>query len=71
MKEVAKALGVSREALSKLLNCHCGISFEMAMRLSVAFDTTPESWLIHQMEYDLWRMKQRRKKIKVEHLMVT
>jgi addiction module HigA family antidote len=69
IKEVAKALGVSRESLSKLLNGHCGISFEMAIRLSVAFNTTPESWLIQQMEYDLWKMKLQRKKIKVEYLM--
>lgn len=43
--EVAKALGVSRKALSELLNGHTGISPEMAVRLSLAFDTTPESWL--------------------------
>ncbi len=67
--EAAKALGVSRKALSELLNGHTGISPEMAVRLSIAFDTTPESWLTQQMQYDLWKMKQSRKKIKVKHLM--
>ncbi|MBI3582315.1 MAG: HigA family addiction module antidote protein [Nitrospinae bacterium] len=67
--EAAKALGVSRKALSELLNGHTGISSEMAVRLSIAFDTTPESWLTQQMQYDLWKMKQVRKKIKVKHLM--
>lgn len=67
--EAAAALGVSRKALSELLNGHTGISPEMAVRLSIAFDTTPESWLTQQMQYDLWKLKQSRKKIKVEHLM--
>ncbi len=66
--EAAKALGISRKALSELLNGHTGISSEMAVRLSIAFDTTPESWLTQQMQYDLWQLKQSRKKIKVKHL---
>lgn len=64
----AKALGVSRKALSELLNGHTGISPEMAVRLSIAFGTTPESWLTQQMHYDLWKLKRGRKKISVKHL---
>lgn len=64
----AKALGISRKTLSELLNGHISISPEMAVRLSIAFDTTPESWLTQQMQYDLWKLKHSRKKIKVEHL---
>jgi addiction module HigA family antidote len=64
--ETAAALGISRKALSELLNGHTGISPEMAIRLSIAFDTTPESWLTQQMQYDLWEL--RRKKIKVKQL---
>lgn len=66
--EAADALGVSRKTLSELLNGHTGISPEMAVRLSIAFNTTPESWLTQQMQYDLWMLKQSRKKIKVKHL---
>jgi addiction module HigA family antidote len=66
--ETARALGVSRKALSELLNRHTGISPEMAIRLSIAFDTTPESWLTQQMQYDIWQLKQSRKKLKVKHL---
>ena len=66
--DTAKALDISRKALSELLNGHTGITPEMAIRLSIAFDTTPESWLTQQMQYDLWRLKQSRKKIKVKHL---
>jgi addiction module HigA family antidote len=68
--DAARALGVSRKTLSELLNGHIGISPEMAVRLSLAFNTTPESWLTQQMQYDLWKLKQSRKKISVEHLMV-
>jgi addiction module HigA family antidote len=66
--DAAKALGVSRKALSELLNGRTGISPEMALRLSIAFDTTPESWLTQQMHYDLWQAKKKAKGLKVEKL---
>lgn len=56
--EAAKALGVSRKTLSALLNGRSGISPEMAIRLSKAFDTSAESWLNQQMHYDLWVAEQ-------------
>lgn len=64
----AKALGVSRKNLSELLNGKIGVSPEMALRLSIAFDTTPESWLTQQMHYDLWQALKRRKQLHVEKL---
>ena len=66
--ETAEALGISRKALSELLNGHTGVSPEMAIRLSIAFDTTPESWLTQQVQYDLWHLKQSLKNLKVKHL---
>ena len=66
----AKALGVSRKTLSALLNGHAGISPEMAVRLSIAFDTSAESWLQQQMHYDLWQAEQRRTKLDVKKLAV-
>lgn len=67
--EAAKSLGVSRKALSELLNGHAGISPEMAVRLSIAFDTTAESWLNQQMQYDLWQAEKKRGELKVKKLM--
>jgi len=64
----AKSLGVSRKNLSELLNGKSGISTEMAIRLSIAFNTTPESWLNQQMQYDLWKIRGLRKKLKVSKL---
>lgn len=64
----AYALGVSRKALSELLNGHTGVTPEMAIRLSRAFNTTPESWLIQQMQYDLWKTLQRGADFEVQQL---
>lgn len=51
--KAAEGLGISRKALSALLNGHSGISPEMAVRLSKAFGGSAESWLRQQMHYDL------------------
>jgi len=60
----AKHLGVTRVALSRILNGSAGISAEMALRLSDALGTTPELWAGMQAQYDLWQAsKKRRKKI--------
>ena len=66
--DAAKALGVSRKSLSTILNGRAGISPEMAVRLSMAFGTTSESWLSQQVQYDLWRAERRRKKLRVARL---
>ena len=64
----ARALGVTRKSLSELLNGKSGISPEMALRLSIAFSTTPESWLNQQMQYDLWKARRKHRKLKVERI---
>jgi addiction module HigA family antidote len=66
--EAAKALGVSRKTLSAILNGRAGISPEMAVRLSIAFGTSAESWLNQQTQYDLWHAEQRRKQLRVMRL---
>jgi antitoxin HigA-1 len=66
--EAARALGVSRKTLSAILNGRGGISPEMAVRLSIAFGTSAESWLNQQTQYDLWHAEQRRKQLRVVKL---
>ena len=66
--ETARSLGVSRKALSSILNGHTGISPEMAVRLSIAFNTSAESWLNQQLQYDLWHAERNRKRIHVARL---
>ena len=52
--EAAKKLGVTRKTLSALLNCRASMSPEMAIRVSKATGTSPESWLFMQAKLDLW-----------------
>jgi antitoxin HigA-1 len=64
----ADALGVSRKTLSSILNGRAGISAEMAIRLSLAFETSAESWLNQQTQYDLWQADRHRKSLHVKKL---
>ncbi|MCF6353777.1 MAG: HigA family addiction module antitoxin [Candidatus Polarisedimenticolaceae bacterium] len=66
--EAAKALGVSRKTLSCIINGKSGISPEMAVRLSIAFNTSSESWLNQQSQYDLWLAEQHRDELRVKRL---
>ncbi len=68
VSETAEALGVSRKTLSAILNERSGISPEMAVRLSIAFGTSAESWLDPQVQYDLWRAERKRKSLRVRPL---
>ena len=62
----AQGLGVTRQALSDVVNERAGISVEMAFRLSKAFGSTPETWLGMQMAYDLWKTRERGERLEVE-----
>jgi addiction module HigA family antidote len=66
--DAARALGVSRKTLSGILNGRAGISPEMAVRLSIAFGTTAESWMTQQMQHDLWHAERSLKKLRVTRL---
>ena len=66
--DAADALGVSRKTLSAILNGRAGISPEMAVRLSIAFDTSAESWLNQQSQYELWHAEQYRSELQVKKL---
>lgn len=68
--QAAKGLGVTRQALSELLNGKARISVEMAIRLSKAFGSTPETWLGMQQAYDLWQMRDRAGQITVKRFAV-
>lgn len=66
--KAAECLGVSRKTLSAIINGRAGISPEMAVRLSIAFDTTAESWLNQQSQFDLWKAEQLRDSLQVQKL---
>ena len=62
----AKVLGVSRQALSNLVNCHARISADMAVRLAKAFGSTTETWIRLQAAYDVAQAQARENEIEVE-----
>jgi antitoxin HigA-1 len=64
----AHALGVTRKALSDLLNGHSGVSPDMAIRLEKVGWSTADHWLRMQLQYDLWQARQRAGKIRVRRL---
>jgi antitoxin HigA-1 len=62
----AEGLGVTRKALSELLNGHSGVSPEMALRLAAAGWSTAETWLQMQLAYDLWQVRRRTGELNVK-----
>lgn len=64
----AAAIGVSRKNFSQLLNGHFAVSPEMAIRLSRAFGTAPQMWLMLQMEFDLEQAEKKLADARIEKL---
>jgi antitoxin HigA-1 len=62
--DAAEALGVTRKTLSELVNEKCGISPEMAVKLSKVFGGPAEGWLVQQAQYDLAHVRADRMKLK-------
>jgi antitoxin HigA-1 len=66
--EGAKALGVTRSALSRIINRRAGVSAEMAIRLEKAIGSTAGFWLHLQLNYDLAQIQARAGKIHARRL---
>jgi addiction module HigA family antidote len=67
VKAAAEGLGVSRKALSELVNGHTDMSRDMAIRLAKAFPNTDiRLWLDLQLQYDTWQAEQQAARIKVK-----
>jgi addiction module HigA family antidote len=64
----AAQLKVSRKTLSEIVNARAAVSAEMALRLELAFGKSAESWLAHQVAYDLWTLEPRVAKLGVRRL---
>ncbi|MDH4190002.1 MAG: HigA family addiction module antitoxin [Betaproteobacteria bacterium] len=61
VSEFARKLGVSRVALSRVVNARAAVSADMALRLAAALGGSAESWLQMQAAYDLWQAAKRRR----------
>ncbi|NQW10672.1 MAG: HigA family addiction module antidote protein [Alphaproteobacteria bacterium] len=67
--DAAKAIGVTRQQLYRVINGQSGISPEMAVRLEQAFGGSADHWLRMQNAYDLWQVRTRIPTIEVSRLM--
>ncbi len=67
--DAAKALGVSRNALSELVNERRGISPEMAIRLAKAFGSSATVWAGLQLDYDMAQAMKHADRIKVRRVL--
>ena len=67
VSDFARKLGVSRVALSRVVNGRAAVSADMALRLAAALGGSAESWLTMQAAFDLWQASKRRRP-KVEPL---
>jgi addiction module HigA family antidote len=61
VSDFAKRLGVSRVALSRVVNGLAAVSAELAIRLAAALGGSAESWLRMQVSYDLWQAQRKRR----------
>ncbi len=66
--EFAKALGVTRQQLYRVINGDCGITPEMAMRLEMVVGSSADFWLRLQMNYDLARVRERARQFNLKKL---
>ncbi len=61
VSEFARRLGVSRVALSRVVNGRAAVSADMALRLAAALGGSAESWMQMQAAYDLWHAAKKRR----------
>ncbi|CAN2047087.1 antitoxin HigA-1 [Candidatus Magnetomoraceae bacterium gMMP-1] len=63
-------MGINSKTLSGIINGKRSITPEIAIRLSIALGSSPESWMGHQVSYDLWQAEKNRNKLNVTSLIV-
>jgi len=66
--ETAAKLGVTRQAMSNLLNGSAGLSAEMAIRFEKAFGVRAETLLRMQAAHDLAEARAHEEQLKVERI---
>ena len=57
--DAARMMGITRKALSELVNEKSSCSPQMALRIAEVTCTSAESWLAMQTKLDLWKARQK------------
>ena len=60
--ELAKHLGVARATLSRVLNGRNAVTVELSVRLGEALALSPDFFAKAQLQYDLWRQLQKKRR---------
>ncbi len=63
-KDLAEHLGCDYKVINRIINEKSSVTPEMAIKLSGAFNTTPDFWLNAQMAMDLWALRSPKVKIR-------
>ena len=63
-KELAEHINCDYKVINRIVNEQTSVTPEMAIRLALAFDTTPDFWLNAQMMFDLWKLHTKKPKIR-------
>ena len=58
--DAARIMGITRKALSELVNEKSSCTVHMALRMAKVTNTSAESWLTMQMKLDLWKARQQK-----------
>ena len=69
IKKAAEAMGISRKTLSNIIHKKGKVTPEIAVRLSMALGSSPESWMGHQTAYDLWQVEQHKNELQISPLL--
>lgn len=59
-KALADHLGCDYKVINRIVNEQASVTPDMAVKLALAFETTPDFWLNAQTALDLWSIQQRR-----------
>ena len=62
ISELAAHIGVARATLSRILNGHNAVTVDVSIRLGEALSLSPDFFAKSQLQYDLWRESQKKRR---------
>src|SRR5437870_1584141 len=62
-RQLAEHLGCDVKVINRIVNGRAGVTAQLAVKLAAAFRTTPEFWLSAQEAIDIWRARQKIRKL--------
>lgn len=63
-KLLADHIGSDYKVINRIINERASVTPDIAMKLAMALETTPDFWLNAQMAMDLWKLSKMKHKIR-------